>query len=351
MPPWFADPHYGEFANDPRLNDEQIDRIRAWADAGYPAGSKIARLEARPPDAKSKPDLVLSAPVAMPIPAGATIDYQYLVLRLPFNSDRWVRMVEIRPSNRAVVHHAVLYVREKSSKWLRDAPEGRFYAPSRSDPEAFQTSRNVKEDILSIYTPGAPATVLPSRMAKLIPAGADLVLQLHYTSRKTRASDKPSVALTFLSTAPEKRILTLQMGRDDLRIPPGEAKYRASVSGTLPKDALLLSLFPHMHLRGSAFEFDIVGPKGFVERLLLVKPYDFNWQLNYVLKSPRLLRKGTTLRWTGYFDNSANNPANPDPTAEVTWGEQSWDEMMIGFFDVAVDPQVTKPDYFIRRPQ
>jgi len=188
-------------------------------------------------------------------------------------------------------------------------------------------------------------------MAKLIPAGADLVLQVHYTSRKTRESDKPSVALTFLLTAPEKRILTLQMGRDDLRIPPGEAKYRASVSGTLPQDALLLSLFPHMHLRGSAFEFDIVGPKGFVETLLLVKPYDFNWQLNYVLKSPRLLRKGTTLRWTGYFDNSANNPANPDPTAEVTWGEQSWDEMMIGFFDIAVDPHVTKQDYFVRRPQ
>jgi len=138
------------------------------------------------------------------------------------------------------------------------------------------------------------------------------------------------------------------MGRDDLRIPPGDANYRATVSGTLPADALLISLFPHMHLRGSAFEFDIVGPRGYVETLLRVKPYDFNWQLNYVLKTPRLLRKGTTLRWTGYFDNSANNPANPDPSAEVTWGEQSWDEMMIGFFDVAVDPEVTKQDYFVR---
>jgi hypothetical protein len=185
-------------------------------------------------------------------------------------------------------------------------------------------------------------------MAKKIPAGADLVLQLHYTSGKTRSIDRPRIELQFLGQRPEKRIITLQMGRDDLRIPPGDANYRATVSGTLPADALLISLFPHMHLRGSAFEFDIVGPRGYVETLLRVKPYDFNWQLNYVLKTPRLLRKGTTLRWTGYFDNSANNPANPDPSAEVTWGEQSWDEMMIGFFDVAVDPEVTKQDYFVR---
>ena len=150
------------------------------------------------------------------------------------------------------------------------------------------------------------------------------------------------------SQPPAKRILTLQMGRDDLRIPPGDANYRAAVSGTLPGDALLISLFPHMHLRGVAFDFDVVGAGGYVETLLNVKPYNFNWQLNYVLKQPRLLRKGTRLRWTGYFDNSANNPFNPDPSAEVTWGEQSWEEMMIGFFDVAVDPHVDKHTFFIR---
>jgi hypothetical protein len=154
--------------------------------------------------------------------------------------------------------------------------------------------------------------------------------------------------LSFADQDPEKRIITLQMGRDDLRIPPGEGNYRVSVSGTLPGDALLISMFPHMHLRGSAFEFDIVGPKGYIETLLRVKPYNFNWQLNYILAASRLLKKGAVLRWTGYFDNSRNNPNNPDPTAEVTWGEQSWDEMMIGFFDVAVDPHVNKQDYFIR---
>jgi hypothetical protein len=154
--------------------------------------------------------------------------------------------------------------------------------------------------------------------------------------------------LTFARDQTAKRILTLQMGRDDLRIPPGDAHYRASVSGTMPADALLISLFPHMHLRGAAFDFDLIGPNGRLEPLLRVRPFRFHWQLNYVLRTPRLIPKGTILRWTGYFDNSPNNPDNPDPAAEVRWGEQSWEEMMIGFFDVAVDPDVDKQAFFAR---
>jgi hypothetical protein len=138
------------------------------------------------------------------------------------------------------------------------------------------------------------------------------------------------------------------MGRADLLIPPGEPNYRTSVTGTLPSPALLISLFPHMHLRGSAFEYEIINPNGRIETLLKVKPYRFDWQLEYILETPRLLPKGTTLRFTGYFDNSPNNPYNPDPTAEVRWGEQSWEEMMIGFFDVAVDPHIDKHSFFKR---
>jgi hypothetical protein len=293
-------------------------------------------------------DVVLKVSAPFPIPANAVIDYQYFVLPTRFDEDRWVRGVRIRPSDRSVVHHAVLYIREPASQWLREAKPGVAYAPSRSDPDAVRRSRDTKEEILAVYTPGAAATILPEGMAKKIPAEADLILQLHYTSKKVPATDTPEVGLMFMSQTPSKRILTLQMGRDDLRIPPGDRHYRASVSGTLPGDALLVSLFPHMHLRGAAFEFDIVGPGGQVETLLKVKRYNFNWQLSYVLKTPRGLSKGTRLRWTGYFDNSANNPYNPDPTAEVTWGEQSWEEMMIGFFDVAVDPGVDKRAFFVR---
>jgi hypothetical protein len=352
MPPWFADPRYGEFANDARLNKDAIARIDEWVKAGVQAGAKTnAPLPAgtsRTQSGLGSADMILTSPAAFVIPANGVVDYQYLILPLGLQPDKWVRGVEIRPSDRRVVHHAVLYVREAGSPWLRDVSPGRFYAPPRNNPDVLRKTRDTKEDILAIYSPGAPASLFPEGMAKKIPAGSDLVLQLHYTSRKERSVDKPQIALWFSEQRPGKRILTLQMGRDDLWIPPGEANYRSSISGTLPGDALLISMFPHMHLRGSAFEFDLVGDKGYVETLLRVKPYNFNWQLSYVLKTPRLLRKGTRLRWTGYFDNSRNNPANPDPLAEVTWGEQSWDEMMIGFFDVAVDPDVTKRDYFVR---
>jgi hypothetical protein len=350
MPPWFADPAHGEFANDPRLSEQEIALIDRWVRAGAPEGPKpktAERAKAQGVTSFSF-NLVLSASSALSIPANSVIDYQFIVLPTALKEDRWVRGVRIRPSDRGVVHHAVLYAREPTSGWLRDAKPGAAWAPSRDDPEAVRRSRDTKEDILAVYTPGAAATVFPDGMAKKLPAGSDLVLQMHYTSKKTAAEDKPRVELMLTAQTPGKRILTLQMGRDDLRIPPGEQSYRASVSGTLPQDALLISLFPHMHLRGAGFDFDLVGPSGYVETLLKVKPYNFNWQLNYILKVPRLLRRGTRLRWTGYFDNSANNPFNPDPAAEVTWGEQSWEEMMIGFFDVAVDPDIDKQKFFIR---
>jgi hypothetical protein len=348
MPPWFADPKHGEFTNDPRLSEQEIATIEAWVQAGAPEGPRPKHRGAAVNVRSFSADLTIAAPSAIPIPANSVIDYQYIVLPVPFKFDRWVRGVQIRPSDRSVVHHAVLYVRDPASPWLRDATAGVPYAPPRDDPDAIRRSRDTKQDILAVYTPGARASVFPDGMAKKIPAGADLVLQMHYTAKKIPAQDTPEVGLMLMSQAPNKRILTLQMGRDDLRIPAGDADYRASVSGTLPGDALLISLFPHMHLRGVAFDFDIVAPGGTVETLLKVKPFNFNWQLNYMLKQPRLLRKGTRLRWTGYFDNSGNNPFNPDPSVEVTWGEQSWEEMMIGFFDVAVDPSIDKHRFFVR---
>jgi hypothetical protein len=179
-------------------------------------------------------------------------------------------------------------------------------------------------------------------MGKKLPVHADLVLQIHYTSKKTAASDRTSIGINFLKEPPKKRVLTLEMQNRDLVIPPGASDYRASVSGVMPRDATLISFFPHMHLRGSEFEYSIVQPDGKLETLLRVKPYDFFWQMSYPLKAPRPLPKGTKLLWTGHFDNSANNPRNPDPKAEVRWGEQSWEEMMIGYFDVAVDANVDK---------
>jgi hypothetical protein len=186
-------------------------------------------------------------------------------------------------------------------------------------------------------------------MAKKIPAGSDLVLQMHYTSKATEAKDQTAISLVTSSEPPQKRLMTLQMANYTFRLQPGERNQRVAVSGTLPQDALLISLFPHMHLRGSGFEYQLDGGHGQIETLLKVDPYDFYWQLTYQLKTPRLIKAGTRLLWTGYFDNSSANPRNPDPEAEVTWGSQSQEEMMVGFFDVAVAPDVDKKAFFIRQ--
>ncbi len=351
MPPWFADPRYGHFSNDPSLSADEIDIIKAWAAAGAPAGSKR---DAPPPvhwpaDWRiGKPDLVVSMSRPFPIPANGTIEYQYIILPASFAQDRWVRAVEIRPGNRAVVHHAVLYVREPGSEWLRDVPKGVMYAPPAADAAAKRAAGFTTSDILAVYTPGALAMTCPPGMAKKIPAGSDLVLQIHYTSRPTAQQDQTRVALVY-SEVPRQRILTLQMDRNSFTIPPGAADYTISVSGTLPRNALLISMLPHMHLRGSEFDYQMAVPGQPLQTLLRVKPYDFYWQLSYRLKQPIQLHGGDRLVFTAHYDNSANNPRNPDSTATVHAGEQSWEEMMVGFFDLAVEPDVNKNAFFAAR--
>ena len=318
MPPWFADSRFGDFANDPSLTAAEIATVTAWVAAGAPAGS----VKDAPASAKwaagrelSNANVITAMVRPFRVAARMTIPYQSFVLPASFAADTWASAVEIRPSDRTVVHHAVLYVREPGASWLDKVPN--------------------TADILAIYTPGAPVMKCPEGMAKKIPAGSDLVLQMHYTSKATDAADKTEVAIVTSAAMPKYRMLTLQMARYDLDIPPGDREYRATVSGTMPQDSLLVSMYPHMHLRGSGFEYQIVsGTGGRVENLLKVNGYDFSWQLAYRLRQPRLLPAGTRLLFTGYFDNSAGNKRNPDPTAEVMWGEQSWEEMMVGVFQV-----------------
>ncbi|HWE53737.1 MAG TPA: hypothetical protein VG273_28360 [Bryobacteraceae bacterium] len=346
MPPWFADPHFGNFSNDPSLSPAEIAVIQSWVDAGSPAGPKqdgpptFEWHDAGLPGA----NLTTGMPRPFRIPARATIEYQYIVLRPGFARDTWVSAVQIKPGDRSVVHHAVLYVREPGSKWLAEAKPGEPYQPPPDSPDTFTTA-----DILAIYAPGAPYMICPEGMAKKIPAGSDLVLQLHYTSGPKDAQDQTSISMVTSNTAPKSRLMTLQMTNSSFRLVPNESNQRVTVSGTLPQDALLISLFPHMHLRGTGFEYQLDYGHGRIETLLKVNGYDFYWQLSYQLKTPRLLKAGTRLLWTGYFDNSSANPRNPDPNAEVTWGDQSRQEMMVGFFDVAVPPGVDKQAFFIRQ--
>jgi hypothetical protein len=359
MPPWFADPHIGHFSNDPSLSPRQIATLLTWATGGAPAGD--AR-DAPPslPWAESwsirQPDLVLKMPKGVALPASGDVEYTYEIIPTRFKEDRWVQAVEVLPSLRANVHHAVVYVRPPDSQWMRHAPVGvPFTASTLTDPDDRKGGHWTDSDVLLVYAPGSSPDNWPDNMAKFIPAGSDLVFQMHYTTNGRAASDLTSVGLVFAKHAPAQRVLTLQLTNDHFVIPPGVPDYRVEARGTLPNDATLLSFFPHMHLRGKRFEYNIIHreedsgtrPDQEIEPLLDVH-YHFHWQMSYKLAEPRLLKAGTELQAVAWYDNSRDNPHNPDPDAAVRWGEQTYDEMMVGFFDVAVAAGLDKRSYFIR---
>ena len=254
------------------------------------------------------------------------------------------------PQSRANVHHAVVYIRPPGSNWLRHAPVGTpFTASTLTDPQERRNAHWTDSDILLVYAPGSSPDRWPDGMAKFIPAGSDLVFQMHYMAMGgSGARPDQRRAWSSPSSRRPQRVLTLQLTNDRFVIPPGVDDYRVEVHGTLPNDATLLSFFPHMHLRGKQFEYNLIRPDGSIIETLLRVHYDFHWQLSYRLATPRFLKAGTELQAVAWFDNSKNNPHNPDPTQTVTWGDQTYDEMMVGFFDVAVPANMDKRQYFLR---
>ncbi len=353
MPPWFADRAVGKFADDPSLSDQEISTLTSWADAGAPAGDPH---DAPPPRAWAgawnipEPDDIVQMPAPVPIPAQGEIEYTYEIVPTGFKADKWVQMSQVRPSSPQYVHHAVVYIRPPDSKWLRGAPVGApFTASSLASDKDKHDAHWTDSDVLLVYAPGSSPDSWPASMAKFAPAGSDLVFQIHYTTDGRAGSDQSSIGLVFAKTPPAQRVLTLQLTNDSFEIPPGADDYRVEVHGSLPNDATLLSFFPHMHLRGKRFEYNIVRKDGSLEPLLRVN-YDFHWQLSYRLAEPRPLKAGTVLQAVAWFDNSAKNEHNPDPKKTVRWGDQTTDEMMVGFFDIAVAANLDKPRFFIRPP-
>lgn len=323
MPPF---PGEGDFANDRRLPPSDIEVLAKWADTGAPKGDIHDA-----PSPKAWPtgwnlpshDLELGMTHAFKVPASGAVEYQYFPIATGFKEDRWIQAVEVHPGNPKVVHHIVVYIREPGSTW---------------------TGGPTKSDILTVYAPGSTPDAWPEGMAKLIKTGSDLMLEIHYTPNGKPTTDRTTIALLFAKKPPEKRVLTLQLNNDHFRIPAGDKDFTVTAWGSIPNDALLLSVFPHIHLRGKSFLFTVNG----FENVLNVPRYDFFWQLSYRLKTPIPLKKGTRVQCWATYDNSPNNPRNPDPSADVTYGQQSWQEMMVGFFDVAVDAKIGKPDFFVR---
>jgi hypothetical protein len=312
MPPWSA--RGGHFANNPSLSSKDRDLVIRWLDVGAPEGDPDKRpaLPKFPSGWSISPTVTFRAP-EFQVPAEGVLDYQEFVIDPGFAKDTWVRAIEIRPGNRAVVHHASLLMKPK------DARPGMFYYDEMFDA------------YLALYVPGNTSTRLPPGTAKRIPAGWNLVLSVHYVPNGSPQADRSQIALE-LCNEPQVQIATRMVSRP-IELAPGEVKT-AIAETTLDADYLLIALYPHMHLRGRSMRLEAIAPGGAAETLLDVPDYDFEWQHRYVLARPRVLTAGTRLRCTAVYDNSAANPRNPDPMAHVKYGPATTDEMFFGAFEL-----------------
>jgi peroxiredoxin/mono/diheme cytochrome c family protein len=326
MPPWHASPAHGRFRNERRLSEEQKGVVAAWVRAGCPEGGPLPPAE--PPPAGGwrigPPDAVFRIPREFAVPAEGVVEYQHFVVETGFTTDAWASAIEVRPGNRRVVHHCSVFL----------------HPPSAGGTDEYYATGALGSVALGGFAAGgAPLHLRPGR-AKRIPAGWRLHFVLHYAPVGTPQSDRTEIGLRLLDPrAVRKEVATKVVVVDDLAIPPGAADYRAARTWTAPHDVLLLSMAPHMHLRGKSFRYTAAYPDGTSEVLLDVPRYDFNWQHGYELTEPKRLPAGTVLRCDAVYDNSAANPFNPDPAATVVTGEQTSDEMFNGYFDVALADQ------------
>ncbi len=353
MPPWPADQHFLKFSNDRSLTPDEIKIVSAWVDTGAKEGDKSDAPAARKWTEGwniSKPDLVIQMPNAFEVAAKGEIEYQYIVVPSGFTEDKWVREIEVRPSDRTVVHHAVVYLREPGSKWMADAKPGIPFVPTNLTPGTrFGNVLGAQNDVLTVYTPGMVPDIYKPGQAKQIKAGTDFVIQMHYTASGKAAKDQTSIGLVFAKEEPAERIVTTAAVNNRFVIPPGDGNYKAEATSPVVNPMTLISLFPHMHLRGKAFQYELIYPNGDTKMLMRVDHWSLNWQLSYKLAEPIELTPGMKIKATAWWDNSANNPSNPDPSKEVKWGDQSWEEMLVGFFDVAVSPKLTNKNLYSKQ--
>ncbi len=326
MPPWSASPEFGQFSNDPRLTDEEKRLIDDWVEHGVPEGDTSQLPPAVAPTGSwhiGEPDEVFfMAKEPFDVPSEGVVDYQYYVVDPGHDEDRWIQAAEARPGNRAVVHHLITFI------WPPDVPRSEL-APQIG------------------FAPGMQPRVFPPGTAICLPRGAKLLFELHYTPIGTPQTDLSSVGFVYADRETVQHHIRGGMaGNDHFEIPPEAYNHKITAQHRFERDTLLLSLMPHMHLRGKSFRYDVRYPDGTRDTLLDIPRYDFNWQLWYEFSEPRFMPRGTYLNCTARFDNSSDNPVNPDPQQTVTFGLQTDDEMMIGYFtaiDAPADQQAPSP--------
>jgi mono/diheme cytochrome c family protein len=319
MPPWGADPAHGEFKNDPRLSQAEIDTIAAWVDGGAVKGND-ADLPKAPQFADGwtigKPDAVFTMEEEFDIPATGVIPYQYLRVPTHLTEDKWIQAIEIRPSANAQVHHVLAYTQPAG----QPINQGGALGPTN----------------IGGVTPNKPGITFEPGVARLLRGNSDLIMQMHYTTNGKPSKDRTRIGVIYAKQPPTK----LQAGGMVLQprfvIPAYDGNAEVKGTTTLQRDTVMTSLTPHMHVRGKDMTYIAHYPDGTDEILLSVPKYDFNWQISYELKTPKVLPKGTIVEVIAHYDNSAANKFNPDPSKDVKWGDQTFEEMMIGFWSTVV---------------
>jgi hypothetical protein len=360
MPPWQADPHFGDFANDRRLTDVEIATIKAWVDGGAPQGDP-KDLPPVPHFAGGwrigQPDLVIPIPADHVVKVNAPDAYLYFTVPTNFKEDTWVTAVELKPGNRRVVHHAHVFLHEPPKPKAANEPEPAHDDFTVEDGQVHHINPSMpvvddgcsspdggnwpgghsSEDgaMLGSYLPGKDPDVFPEGYARLIPAGSSLTFQIHYNAQaiKSDETDRTSVGFLIAKTPPKQRLRRLDVHNFLFRIPPGDPNHQVTACYVFPKDVELMTYTAHMHLRGKDMKFDAIHPDGRRETLFSVPKYDFNWQTEYQLAKPVTIEKGTKIVISAHFDNSPNNKYNPDPSKAIRWGEPSTEEMMDGWFE------------------
>jgi len=363
MPPWHADPHVGEYINDPRLSDSEIATIEAWVKGGAKEGDP-KDLPAAPQFRDGwhiQPDAVIAIPEAT-VPAANQDDYEYIYVPTNFTEDKWIQAAEVLPGDRRVVHHATVSV--ISADKVPDLRK-EHGAEAKADEYTYRTGKvnHLRPDlpvvdngcatpavhpyqssayenhVPAIYLPGHLAEVRPPGYALKIPAGSYLQFQIHYSNRlKQDAKDRTSIGLVFAKEPVKHEVAQYEIWNNLFMLPPNDGSHKVTACYTLPKDVTAVAYTAHMHFRGKSMRTEAIYPDGRQELLFDVPKYDFRWQETYFLKHQFVLPKGTKLVTTAYFDNSANNPLNPDPSKAIRWGEPSTEEMM-GFWLAFADLQ------------
>ncbi len=360
MPPWHANPAHGEFSNENVLSKAEKEMVYTWVANGCPEGDPADLPE--PPvftegwTLPREPDqIVYIGDEEVDIKAEGVEDYRYYTVDPGFTEDKWIQVAECMPGNRAVVHHIIVFVSppnddrfagrqvSEEEKKLSLRERKRLARERRKQREASRRRRGRQDrdvagfGFLAGFAPGTRPLDLGPGYAKKVPAGSKLVFQMHYTPNGSPQKDRSSIGLIF---ADEKdvthQLSTTNASFHALEIPPHEANYEVEARKTFQRDTLMMSLFPHMHVRGKSFRYELTYPDGKKEVLLDVPRYDFNWQNSFVLAEPKMIPAGTEMLCTAVFDNSEENLHNPNPNETVRWGDQTWEEMMIGWYDVAI---------------